>query len=69
MSNKGRCIQWLDNTHAKTRGLESRIAELEEAIRKAAKEFQDMRWGYDGDCGSGSIIDELESALKAEGGK
>ena len=29
MSNKGRCIQWLDNTHAKTRGLESRIDELE----------------------------------------
>jgi len=42
----------------------TRIKELEEAIRKAAKEFQDMRWGYDGDCGSGFIIDELEEALK-----
>lgn len=43
------------------------IKVLKGAIKKASKDFNGMRWGYDGDCGSNFIIDELEEALKGEG--
>lgn len=42
---------------------EVRVKVLEGAIKKAAKEFNGLTWGYDGDCGSDFIICELEEVL------
>ena len=37
--------------------------ELREAIRTAINEFDAVKWGYDGDCGSGKILERLEEHL------
>ena len=41
----------------------SRCFDLQEAIKLAVKKFEEVRWGWDGDCGSGRILDELEEIL------
>lgn len=49
-------------------GKDKRIADLEQGNRELVKligetveRFERVRWGWDGDCGSQSIIDSLEA--------
>ena len=36
---------------------------LKDAVRKAVDKFNDIYWGYEGDCGSQDIINELENEI------
>ena len=40
-----------------------RIAQLEAAIRETVSRHWSVLWGWDGDCGSDRIIDDLEEVL------
>ena len=42
---------------------QERIAQLEAAINEAVDRYGSISWGWDGDCGSERIIDDLEEAL------
>jgi hypothetical protein len=41
-----------------------RIKQLEDAIKTCVSKFNCIRLGYDGDCGSQNIIDDLEDELE-----
>ena len=67
----------MDGTMTTTRALKSkrmnppnrimndqeRIAQLEAAINEAVDRYGSISWGWDGDCGSERIIDDLEEVL------
>ena len=43
--------------------LNKEVEALRNAIRLASAKFDAVDWGWDGDCGSGRIIEELENIL------
>ena len=42
------------------------LQRLRAAIRTAVNDFENVSWGWDGDCGSGRIIEKLEDAISLE---
>lgn len=42
---------------------QERIQELESAIRDFLFEYEKIRWGYDGDCGSARLVSILEDVV------
>ena len=44
-----------------------REIKLERAIEKFVNDFAHISWGYDGDCGSGLLVDCLEDSLEDQG--
>ena len=42
---------------------QERIAQLEAAIRETVSRYRSVPWGWDGDCGSDYIIEDLEEVL------
>lgn len=43
--------------------LERERNQLRDAIRKAATEYESVKWGWDGDCGTDAIMQRLEAHL------
>jgi len=39
------------------------LQRLRSAIQVAVSEFENVRWGPDGDCGSGQIMEKLEEVI------
>lgn len=46
--------------------LVSEIKRLRTAIQTAVNDFENVNWGWDGDCGSGRIIEKLEEETSLE---
>ena len=46
-----------------TKNLIEEVESLRNAIRLVSEKFDAIKWGWDGDCGSRQIIEELEEIL------
>jgi hypothetical protein len=46
--------------------LVNEIIRLRNAIKTSVKEFEEISWGWDGDCGIGPIIERLEDSISQE---
>ena len=44
---------------------EHKIQTLKNKVEEAVKNFDDIGWGYDGDCGSQRIIDDLDEFISS----